>query len=93
MVVSTMVYAIITYDVDVSRVNKVKKFLRLYLQWVQNSVLEGELTKAELLEVKVGIKDMVEEDVDSIFIYTTKDKKYLNKEIIGIEKAPTEQII
>lgn len=88
-----MVYAIITYDVDVSRVNKVKKFLRLYLQWVQNSVLEGELTKAELLEVKVGIKDMVEEDVDSIFIYTTKDKKYLNKEIIGIEKAPTEQII
>ena len=88
-----MVYAVITYDVDVSRVNKVKKFLRLYLQWIQNSVLEGELTKAELLEVKVGIRDIIEEDVDSIFIFTTKDKKYLNKEIIGIEKAPTDQII
>ena len=88
-----MVYAVITYDVDVSRVNKVKKFLRQYLQWVQNSVLEGELTKAELLEVKLGIKDIVEEDVDSIFIYTTKDKKYMNKEIIGIEKASTDQII
>ena len=88
-----MVYAVITYDVDVSRVNKVKKYLRQYLKWVQNSVLEGELTKAELLEVKLGIKDLVEEDVDSVFIYTTKDKKYLNKEIIGIEKAPIDQII
>ena len=86
-------YAVITYDVDVSRVNKVKKYLRMYLKWVQNSVLEGELTKAELLEVKLGIRDIIEEDVDSIFIYTAKDQKYLDKEIIGIEKAPTEQII
>lgn len=88
-----MVYAVITYDVNVSRVNTVKKFLREYLSWVQNSVLEGELTKSELMEIKVGLKELIEQDVDSIYIYTARDKKYLNKEIMGIEKGDTGQII
>lgn len=45
-------YVVIVYDVGVDRVNKVRTFLRQYMNWVQNSVFEGELTKAELLKVK-----------------------------------------
>ncbi|MDK2781745.1 MAG: CRISPR-associated protein Cas2 [Archaeoglobi archaeon] len=37
-------YVIIAYDVNVQRVNRVKKFLRMYLNWVQNSVFEGTRT-------------------------------------------------
>lgn len=88
-----MVYVVIVYDVEIYRVNRVKKFLREYLQWVQNSVLEGELTKSELMQVKIGIKELIDDEKDSVFIYLTKDKKYLNKEIIGIEKAQIGQII
>ena len=33
-------YVVIAYDVNVERVNKVKKFLRKYLNWVQNSLFE-----------------------------------------------------
>jgi CRISPR-associated protein Cas2 len=41
-------YVIVVYDVGIERLNKVRIFLKQYLNWVQNSVLEGELTKAEI---------------------------------------------
>ena len=91
MVVS--LYVVIVYDVGIERVDKVRKFLKKYLNWVQNSVLEGELTKAELLKVKRGIKDIVDEDLDSILIFSTKSEYFLKKEIIGVEKGLTWKII
>ncbi len=35
-----MSYCIITYDVGEERVNRVRKILKRYLNWVQNSVLK-----------------------------------------------------
>lgn len=86
-------YVVIVYDVGVERVDKVRKFLKKYLNWVQNSVLEGELTKAELLKVKHGIKELIDKDLDSILIYSTKAEYFLKKEIIGVEKGETSEII
>jgi CRISPR-associated protein Cas2 len=48
-------YVIIVYDVQVERIDDLRKYLRRYLDWVQNSVFEGELTLAQLEEIKVGI--------------------------------------
>ncbi|RLI82318.1 MAG: CRISPR-associated endonuclease Cas2, partial [Archaeoglobales archaeon] len=62
-------YVIITYDVNVKRVNRVKKFLRMHMNWVQNSVFEGELTESELLRIKSELKKIINEDEDSIFLY------------------------
>ena len=45
-------YIIIVYDVGEKRVAKVCQFLRQYLNWIQNSVFEGELTKAEFYIIK-----------------------------------------
>lgn len=86
-------YVVIVYDVGCERVNDLRKFLKKYLNWVQNSVLEGELTKAELLEVKKGIKEIIDLDLDSILIYSTKSQYFLNKELIGVEKGLTGEII
>ena len=36
-------YIIIVYDINTKRVNKVKSLLRMYLNWIQNSVFEGEI--------------------------------------------------
>lgn len=47
-------YIVVVYDVGVERVNKVKKFLRMHLNWVQNSVFEGEVTLAEFERIKEG---------------------------------------
>jgi len=84
-------YVIIVYDVSVERVNRVKKFLRQHLHWVQNSVFEGEVTRAEFERIKVGLKELVKEDEDSIVIY--KLRSMPQREIIGVEKNPMEDII
>ena len=49
-----ILYVIIVYDVGVERVNKVRIYLKQYLNWVQNSVLEGELTEPEYMKVMNG---------------------------------------
>jgi CRISPR-associated protein Cas2 len=40
------------YDVGVERVSKVLKVGRVYLTWIQNSVLEGEISEADLIKLK-----------------------------------------
>ena len=83
-------YVILTYDVNEKRVSKVCKYLRRYLNWVQNSVFEGELTTSELIEILDGLKDMINEDEDSIRIYIMRSERIINKLHIGKRyKEPT----
>ena len=86
-------YVVIVYDVGVERVNKVRSFLREYMNWVQNSVFEGELTKAEFLKIKSMLKELIEESHDHIIFYSSRDKKYLGIENLGTPKADTSNII
>ncbi|HII60257.1 CRISPR-associated endonuclease Cas2 [Pyrococcus horikoshii] len=84
-------YIVVVYDINVERVNKVKKFLRMHLNWVQNSVFEGEVTLAEYERIKAGLKKIIDEDEDSVIIY--KLRSMPPREILGIEKNPIEEII
>ncbi len=86
-------YYVAVYDVSVDRVNKVKKVFREYMDWIQNSVFEGQLTKSEKEELETRIREIIEENEDMIVFYSTRSKKYLEKEIIGVEKTPTGTVI
>ncbi|AAM07024.1 TPA: CRISPR-associated endonuclease Cas2 [Methanosarcina acetivorans] len=86
-------YVVIVYDVGVERVNKVRSFLREYMNWVQNSVFEGELTKAEFLKIKSRLKELIQESSDHIIFYSSRDRKYLGIEDLGTPKADTSNII
>ncbi len=86
-------YAIITYDVNVERVNKVKKFLRQYLNWIQNSVFEGEVSRSDLEEIKIGIREIIDESEDMVVVYLLPSQKNLNREVIGFDKSNMDQII
>lgn len=77
-------YVIIVYDVNVSRVSKINKFLKQYLHWRQNSVFEGEISISQLEKIKLNLKNILKED-DKIIIYTLKTKKFLR--IIEIGKS------
>ncbi|HHW67419.1 CRISPR-associated endonuclease Cas2 [Defluviitalea raffinosedens] len=81
-------YVLIVYDVEEKRVAKVLKFLRKYLNWIQNSVFEGEVTEAQLTEIKMGLKKITNKEQDSIIIFKARNQKWLNKEIMGKEKNP-----
>ena len=76
-------FVIMAYDVNVGRVNKVLKIGRRYLNWVQNSLLEGELTTAQLTRLKVDLKKTIDEDEDSVVFYLLRRQQYVERQIIG----------
>ena len=85
-------YVVVVYDIGVERVNKVHKYLKTVLFWVQNSVFEGELSKSELKKVKMDLEELIERDIDSIIIFQFPEK-FLKKEILGLEKNNIDLII
>jgi len=86
-------YVIAVYDVDSKRCGKMLKLCRRYLHWVQNSVFEGEITEVRLKELRQAARDIMEEQTDSFIIFKNRDKHWLDKEVIGQEKASTEQFL
>lgn len=85
-------YVIIVYDINVDRVNKVKSFLRQHLFWIQNSVFEGEVTDSEFELIYYGLMEIIDENVDSVIIYKLRMAELMNREVLGIEKSPIEEI-
>jgi CRISPR-associated protein Cas2 len=86
-------YVVIVYDVAVGRIDNVRKYLKQYLNWVQNSALEGELTRAELRKIRHRLSELIDEEQDSILIYTARSDKFIKKEVLGVEKGETDVII
>lgn len=86
-------YVLIVYDVSVERVTKVHKFLKQFLHWRQNSVFEGELTDAQIEKVKNGLKNIINNETDSILFYIARDEKWLKREHIGKEGKSVTNLI
>lgn len=80
-------FIILVYDVNEKRVNKVLKTCRKYLNWVQNSVLEGEISDANFRKLKSEISRIIDKEEDSVIIYILRTTKYSDREIIGLEKG------
>ena len=72
---------------------KVLKKCRQYLNWVQNSVLEGEISEASLKKLKMELERIIKKDEDSVIIYNLRTTKYSSREIIGIEKSGLGNIL
>jgi len=80
-------FAIVVYDFNVKRVAKALKISRKYFNWIQNSVFEGEITKANLEKYKMEMKKILNPDEDSVIIYSFRDMKYSKREIVGLDKG------
>lgn len=79
-------YVILVYDIEQRRTNKMLKLCRKYLNWIQNSVFEGEITEVKLKELMHTAKEFMDEERDSIIIFKNREEKWLQKQIIGAEK-------
>jgi len=80
-------YVILVYDIGQKRVGKMLKLCRQYVNWIQNSVFEGELTDVQLKELKAKAdKIMNKEKHDSLIIFKSRNANWLEKEVIGEEK-------
>ena len=84
---------IMVYDIRENRVNKVLKTARKYLNWVQNSVLEGEISDAGLEKLKIELKEVINPEEDSVVLYLMRTMRYTSREVMGIEKGVSDMII
>lgn len=83
-------YVILVYDCGEKRVGKMLKLCRQYLNWIQNSVFEGEISEVKLLELKIKAQKIIDEETDSLIIFSHTSSKWMNKEIVGKERSQTD---
>lgn len=86
-------FTILVYDVNQKRVAKVLKKCRQYLNWVQNSVFEGEISDANLKKLKMELDRIIKKDEDSVIFYHLRTTKYSSREIMGLQKGGEENIL
>jgi CRISPR-associated protein Cas2 len=86
-------YVIAMYDVGEKRVGKMLKLCRQYLNWIQNSVFEGEISEVKLLELKQFAMKIMDEENDSLIFFKTRQEKWLDKEIVGKERQNLDNFL
>lgn len=79
-------YVLLVYDIGQERVTRMLKLCRRYLNWIQNSVFEGEITEVKLKELVAEARKFMDERTDSVLIFKSRDQKWLQKEVIGQER-------
>ncbi len=86
-------YVILVYDCGEKRVGKMLKLCRKYLNWIQNSVFEGEITEVKLKELTLKAEKIMNREEDSLIIFSSRQEKWLDKQIIGKEKSSVDNFL
>lgn len=85
-------YVILVYDISEQKVGRALKICREYLNRIQNSVFEGEITDSNFLQLSNRLKELIDPETDSVIIFKLWDKTF-KREVIGIEKNKLDNII
>ena len=75
------------------RVGKMLKLCRRYLNWIQNSVLEGEITEVKLKELIILAKEIMDLEYDSLIIFKSRQEKWLDKQVVGKERSTLDRFL
>ena len=86
-------YVILVYDIEEKRVAKMLKLCRRYLNWIQNSVFEGELSEVKLKELLAAAEQIMQKDKDSIIVFKSRQDKWLEKMVVGKEKNELDNVL
>lgn len=81
-------YLVLVYDITMDEkgkkiLPKVFKICKKYLFHIQNSVFEGELSEVQIMQLKGELSKHIRQDQDSLIIFKSRDKKWMNKEFWG----------
>lgn len=86
-------YVILVYDIGEKRVGKMLKHCRKYLNWIQNSVFEGEITEVKLKEMVSIAQGIMNDEQDSLILFKSRDERWLDKQVIGVERMSTDTFL
>lgn len=85
-------YVILVYDIGLQDksgpgvLRKVFVKCKEFLNHIQNSVFEGELSASQFVRLKMELKAVIRDDKDSVVFFTLPDEKWLTKEVLGFSK-------
>ncbi|HOJ65227.1 MAG TPA: CRISPR-associated endonuclease Cas2 [Spirochaetota bacterium] len=92
-------YLILVYDIKTDsnsgkkRLPKVMKKCREYLHHTQKSVFEGEITDAGFMKLKYELDKIIDDKEDYIVFYKMANKNNLERENLGKDFDPTDNIL
>jgi len=92
-------YIIAVYDINTQdkagqkRLNRIFKMFKKYLVHIQNSVFEGELTKAQHAKMEMETRKIIDKEVDSVIFFSNRNIKWMDKEVLGLEKRNTDNFL
>lgn len=81
-------YVILVYDIICDEkgrkiLPKVFKICKKYLVHIQNSVFEGNLSKANSLALQKELDVYIRKDKDSVIMFHTHEERWMNKDFLG----------
>jgi CRISPR-associated protein Cas2 len=90
-------YCVLVYDISQDKdgrkvLPKVFKICKKYLHHIQNSVFEGDLSEAQLINLQIELQKILRMDIDSVIIFKSRNKRWLDKEFWGKEDNATSNI-
>lgn len=86
-------YVILVYDVGVERCAKLLKLCRKYLNWIQNSVFEGEISSLKLNELLLEARKIMDMQTDSLLYFSSRNSQWLDKGVLGVEKNTVDNFL
>ena len=83
-------YVVLVYDISqeengARRWSRIFKICKKYLSHIQDSVFEGELSNAQLERFKQELKGHINQELDSVILFKSRQEKWLDKEFWGKE--------
>ncbi|MGW8956818.1 CRISPR-associated endonuclease Cas2 [Paenibacillus sp. NPDC055715] len=86
-------YVILVYDIGEKRVGKVFKICKKYLVHFQKSVFRGEITPANLIQLRAELKKVIDEGTDFVAVFKMTGDYVFDEEIIGVRMNDSESLL
>lgn len=91
-------YVILIYDIKNDDggqkvLAKTFKICKKYLHHIQNSVFEGELSISQILSLKMELQKIIRKELDSVIMFKSRNERWLQKEMWGVEDDNTSNFL
>lgn len=91
-------YVIVVYDIKGDDggqkvLAKTYKICKKYLNHIQNSVFEGELSVSQIFSLKLELQKIIRKELDSVIMFKSRNERWLQKEMWGMQEDKTSNFI
>lgn len=86
-------FVVLAYDISSKKRAKIEKNCEKYLNHIQKSVFEGEISFSDLNRLKIFISNLIDTNTDNVIIYRSEYPAVTIKEVIGNQMKNNENNI